>query len=187
MPARLPCIAIVILAFVAYARANEPTTQPVNEAKPLVEFSGAHSKVDRPTFRRITNLKEFREAFMQHLGQDSSRFDEFYNPFGVPTVDFNRCMVIAVFAGSGWNDAGISAVSISDDRDRLLVRFAHRYYQTSVDFNSQNDGGERVTAFGIFVLPRSDKEVVLQEGSNRYGVSPQEWKEVARFPSTLLK
>ena len=184
MTTPMKCMIAIVLAFVAFTCVGNPATQPVQEQKALVEFSGAHSKIAQRAYLRITSLKEFRDAYMRHLGIDPSRFDEYYNENNVPTIDFDRCMVIAVFDGDGWNTAGISVEAIRDEADRVLVRFAHRFYQTSGDFNSGDGGGKRVTAFGMFVIPRSEKEVVLEEGQQQ--MRPPRiyaWKEVARFPA----
>ena len=132
---------------------------------------------------------------MRHLGKDMREFDTHYNIHQVPTIDFDRCMVIAVFRGAGWNSSGISAVSISDT-DRVVFRFDDRSYQTSSDFTTDGKlnvdtdddrGGNKVTPFGIFVVPRSEKELVLENNVQNLKGRPPVWKEVARFPSTASK
>jgi hypothetical protein len=178
---------LIVSATLMFARVEAPTSRPANELKPLVEFSGAHSRVDKTTYERITSLKEFRKAYLRHLGKDPERFDEYYNPDNVPTIDFDRCMVIAIFQGSSWNSAGVRVMSITEDSDRLLVRFDNRAYQTSGDFNTGDGGGRKVTAYGMFVLPRTDKAIVLEEDVNPYLRPPPAWKEVARFPSIASK
>src|SRR5206468_2973434 len=137
--------------------------RPATDSKPLVEFSGAHSKIDKTEYARITSLKDFRDRYMRHLGKDPQTFDEYFNPEDVPTIDFDRCMVIAIFQGASWNSAGVKVVSIRDEPERLVLRYQDRWYQTSGDFNSGDGGAKPVTPYGMFVLLRTGKPVVLEE------------------------
>ncbi len=194
MTALMRCAIAIVLAFAAITCVGNPATQPAQEQKALVEFSGAHSKIAQRAYLRITSLKEFRDTYMRHLGKEPSLFDEYYNENNVPTIDFERCMVIAVFQGAGWNSAGVRVVSIIDEPNRLVVRFDERTYQTSSDFTTNGrlntdvkDAGNKVTAYGMFVLPRTEKAVVLEEDVKQYKHPPSVWKEVARFPSIASK
>jgi hypothetical protein len=68
-------------------------------------------------------------------------------------------MVIAVFQGSGVNNAGLKAVALLEEKDRIVFRFENKGYQTA----GRGSGGQQVTVYGFFVLPRSSKTVVLEE------------------------
>ena len=48
-----------------------------------------------------------------------------------------------------------------DEPKLLRVRFDHKSYQTS----GPDGGGERVQPFGMFVIPRTDKPIVLEENT----------------------
>lgn len=160
--------------------------------KPVLTLAGAHSHVDKATYARVTSAKEFQRLYMQHLGRDLKEFDEFYNTPGVPTIDFDHYMVIAVFTGTTWNTAGVYVHSADDDGKRLTIRYVHRGYQTSAPFIpatqlatdlNADGGGDHVTAYGIFVFPRSASEVVLEEDVKQYKNEPPKWQEKARFPN----
>jgi len=142
----------------------------------LVSMSGAHSHVEQAKYLRITSAKDFQSIYMQHLGKKPEEFDAYYNPHGVPTIDFQRCIVIAVFGGKGWNSAGIDVKSVIDGSE-LIVRFDDRSYQTA----GPNGGGDQVCPYGFFVLPRSEKAVVLEEDVQQYIGGEPQWKERARF------
>jgi hypothetical protein len=87
-------------------------------------------------------------------------------------------MVIAIFQGAGWNNAGLKLVSISDEDNRIAVRFSNKGYQTG----GPDGGGRKVTAYGFFVVPRSTKPVVIEEDVHEYIGKPPVWKERITFP-----
>jgi hypothetical protein len=167
MPIR-PILAAALLALVA---AGGEERKP---RRPLVAFSGAKSRIEKAECRRVTGRKEWTDLWLRHVGADPARQDDFYNEAGVPEIDFDACMVVAVFQGGSWNSAGVEVVSIDEDDARLLVRFD----QTE----GPGGGGVRVNAFGVFVLPRSAKPVVLEENVQNLIGEPPVWKERARLP-----
>ena len=57
------------------------------------------------------------------------------------------------------------------------TRRNRRGYQTA----GPDGGGKRATPYGIFVLPRSDKELVVEEGVRTLKNEPPKWNELARF------
>ena len=65
-------------------------------------------------------------------------------------------MVIAIFKGEGVNNAGLQAFSVEDQKDRMVLRFQNRTYQTMNEWRHAN-------VYGFFVLSRSAKAVVVEE------------------------
>ncbi|MCK6460205.1 MAG: hypothetical protein L6Q95_09975 [Planctomycetes bacterium] len=148
--------------------------QDARETKPYVTLAGAASKVAAKEYDRITTRDELVKVWLRHVGSDPAGHDDFYNEAGVPDVDFGRCMVVAVFGGQCVNSAGIYAVSVAEEADRVLLRFGHRSFQSGPE-------GDRATPFGFFFVPRSSKALVLEENvQNLIGGDPK-WKERARF------
>ena len=146
---------------------------------PYVELSGADSHMDQLAYHRVTTAEEFQAMFMRHLGQDPAGFDPFYNRHGVPSIDFDRCMVVAIFQGEKWNSAGVSFTSVTEEADRIVFRFDDRSFQTA---GPAPEGGRvRARPYGIFVLPRSDKALVLEENIQHLKNEPPKGMEVARF------
>lgn len=91
-------------------------------------------------------------------------------------------MVVAMFHGERWNTERLELVSRDEDERRLRVRFRGRYYQTG----GPDGGGVKVTAYGIFVLARSSKPLVIEEDVQNYKHHPPKWKEQARFDKLAL-
>jgi hypothetical protein len=163
-----------LLLFVVLAGAGEERT-----VRPYVGLWGAHSAVKQKSFHRITTPEAWTALWLSHRGKEAKGHSAYYNEAGVPDVDFERCMVVAIFQGEAWNSAGVRVVSITDDGARLTLRYDDRSYQTA----GPNGGGERVTAFGLFVLPRSAMELVVEEDVQGLKGRPDRYRERARFPA----
>jgi hypothetical protein len=98
------------------ARTERPERRDSPDSKPLVTLAGAQSRIDKPEYARITSAEEFVKLYMRHLGKDPKQFDEYYNKPGVPTIDFKRCMVVAVFQGNTWNTAAVIVDTITEEK-----------------------------------------------------------------------
>ena len=202
MPHRIaPVLAIAALALTLTARppmAEQASRQEVRgqgKNKPLVSLAGPETKIEGRSYHRLSTAGEFQGLYMRHLGHKPEEFDEYYNPHGVPIVNFERCMVIAIFQGDSVNSAGVYVYSVEENDERILVRYDDRSYQTSGGFREGNPlvdgvpdpdklgdgGGRRVRAWGMFVLPVSSKAVVLEENVQGIIGQPPEWEERHRF------
>jgi hypothetical protein len=126
------------------------------------EWQGPDSGVATRSYRLVTGAEEWRVLWEGHRDGETA-----------PEVDFEDSMAVAVFAGAGWNSRGI-AVTITEDDETIRVRFRGRYYQTMMD-------GDRVTPYGIWILPRSEKTVLLEEDVHGIIGAEPEWKVRARL------
>jgi hypothetical protein len=167
------------VAGVALVRAEDAQRGVSKEFQPLVTFTGPHSRINKPTWLRITSAKDFHPLFMRHVGLKPEEFDKRRNPHGVPTIDFERCMVVAVFRGDSWNSDGLYVKEVVEDGPRLIVRYDDRSYQTA----GPDGGGVRVTPYGLFVMPRSDKELMVEENVQVYKRDSPKWEQRAHFPA----
>jgi hypothetical protein len=105
---------------------------------------------------------EWIKIWRRHRGaKESDDYDLYYNPLGLPYIDFEKCMVIAVFQGSGWNSAGLGTAAVLESKDSMVLRLVDKSYQTAG--RDPDGGGRRTTVYGFFVLPRSDRTVVLAQ------------------------
>lgn len=155
-----------------------PNTVPADEdtSRPLVALHGASSRITATRYLRVTDAKEWRSLWLEHLGVTPGGLEDLAAE--VPEIDFDRCMVIALFTGSRWNSRGISCEGIIERDAELLVRFDQLSYQTS----GPDGGGEKVQPFGVFVLPRSECRVVLEENVQGLKDNPPKWKRQAEIP-----
>jgi hypothetical protein len=146
--------------------------------KPLMTMYGRNSKITKEKVLRVLSAKEWKDLWIEHkLG--------FANPKDVPRdfefveFDFDKIMVIAVFGGQGSNQAGYTAYSISDDGRRITIRIDANPYSTGFP-------GDETQAWGILVLPQSDKEIVLQRNAQIYKHAPPSWEKWTTFPAMPL-
>jgi hypothetical protein len=91
----------------------------------------------------------------------------------IPDVDFERFMAVAVFRGKSVHCNGEYVVEMVEDADRMLLRYDSHTFQTA----GPDGGAQHVTPYGIFIVPRSNKAVVVEENVRGLKNSPAQWKE----------
>ena len=205
-----PCMIVAVLTgLVLLAGCGKNTSEPEpqeesshseaeDDSMPVpvyVTFSGANSHVAEKRQYRITSEKEWRDLWRRHFGHkpnEEQPLAPLWTVPYVPDVDFDQCMVVAVFLGGSKNSAGVKTASVTEDRECLRLRFRDLAYQTSIlpgpvpidprwaaRIKEIQDGA--VTPYGMFVLPRSSKPLVLEEGVPVNKGGPPVWKERHRF------
>jgi len=127
------------------------------------EYTGPESRISKTEYLRIMSKEDMKKLWTRHLGGDDA-----------PVINFEQNMVIAIFKGKHWNSRGITANCTQDD-ETIKFRFDMNYYQTM-------GGGDEVTSYGLFVIPRSTKPVVLEEDTQGLIGYPPVWTEKGRFP-----
>jgi hypothetical protein len=90
---------------------DSPSPVPLAVA-PLVTHTGTNSHVLDERCLRITTQAEWSALWLEHVGEPPKpQCDMYFNKAGLPVVDFERCMVMAVFGGATNNVAGLSATA----------------------------------------------------------------------------
>ncbi len=171
---------LVILLTAASWKSRQQTAAPPeatasSDPAVLVAWQGPDSAVTEPGYFRVGRQEDWVKLWEKHIGKPAQR-DNVGRPF-MPRVNFDRCMVVAIFKGDGWNSNGVTIESVSQDDERILLRFDESTFQTA----GVDGGGVKCRAFGIFVLPRSDKPVVIEENVQGLKDHPDKWKERARL------
>ena len=146
---------------------------------PLVVITGAQSEAARGCDLATTE-EEWIRLWQRHRGvPETGVYNAYYNEIGMPLVDFSRCVVVAVFQGQAWNSAGFEA-EVGEEEGRVRLRLSERFYQTV----GPDGGGQRVSAHGFFVLPRTDKELLVEEAVlGKKGETPT-WRQRRVFAKT---
>ena len=171
-------VLVLALAGAINAAAEEPAGRLLN---PCVAITGADSRVAERVYLRITSAGDWTRVWQVHKGQKvTDQYDLFYDPLTLPLIDFDRYMVIAIFQGDGWNNAGLRPISISEENDRMIFRFENKGYQTGG--SGPRGGGKKAAPYGFFVVPRSTKPLVLEEDQHSLIGDPPVWKERITFP-----
>ncbi|HEY4235407.1 MAG TPA: hypothetical protein VGM76_18395 [Lacipirellulaceae bacterium] len=148
---------------------NEKQTPP---SKALVAISGADSHVRKPTYERISTPEDWYRVWARHLGTTK---DDAY--CSILEVDFDRCLVVAIFRGEETNIRGIRIDSLLESTDSIVIRFVRLGYQTAGSDN--NKPPDRPYAFVI--VPKTDKSIVLEQRIQAMGDQQQQWEECAQL------
>jgi hypothetical protein len=159
-------LAVALLSGRTFSNGEEPATRA---AKPLLVLSGAASEVKDAGYHRVSSADKLKQIWRSHLGPAQDRGD---NP--VPEVDFDRCVVLALFEGSKSNSHGLRITEVLERDNETIVRFDDISYQSFGNANA-------VAPFAFVVLPASDKLIVVEENVQQYLADPPKWKEVARL------
>lgn len=149
-------------------------------ARPLVILTGTDSQIKEQHCYLIRSEKEWVKIWFRHKGiKEPESYDRYYNPLSLPEINFDKCVVLAIFQGNGWNSAGLKVVDLLESKDRILLRFDEKSYQT---MGSDLAGGaNKVTVYGFFVMPRSDKTLIIEENVQNLLGQPPVWKQRAKF------
>jgi len=148
--------------------------------RPLVAITGARSEGARGC-ELATTEQEWIHLWQRHRGvAETGTYNAYYNEIGLPLIDFSRCMVVAVFQGPGWNSAGFEA-EIVEESGLVRLRLRERVYQSA----GPDGSGQRVNAHGFFVLPRTGKELVVEEAVLRKSEEATTWSHRETFAKTV--
>jgi hypothetical protein len=125
--------------------------------KPIVSWSGSDSHVQKKQILRITTERDWINLWLKHTGERgrASGYDSWLNKSGIPSIDFSRHMVIAIFDGKSVNCAGLADATIQRAAKEMVFRFKFKSYGTVGD-------ADTVSAFGLYVVPVSSKPITLQ-------------------------
>ena len=137
-----------------------PTKIPVEKLKklikPLLFWTGINSQIKQPHYERISSSKQWKAIWLKHYGKTAQ--EAFTDRIPRTEIDFERCMVLAIFQGEGINSRGLTLDSIQEESERIRVRFDEWHYQTDA-----NGGADRCQSFAFVVIPRSTKPVIVEE------------------------
>src|SRR5439155_183235 len=132
------------------------------------------SRTAKPTLELVRTREEWNRVWATHLGTAD---DDAYGT--KMDVDFERCMVIAVFRGERVNARGIQIDSTTEAGESIRIRLSDLRYQTAGKANK--DPPDRPYAF--IVVAKSSKGIVAEENLQHYKGQPPEWKEWLRADS----
>lgn len=124
--------AVILRLAISFAIATLVTSpasadlKKVRPIKPLFVLSGPDSKVKEESLERITTIDEWKRAWAAHRG---TSIDNYYD--APPQVDFDRCMIVAIYRGTTFNITRLHVESIAENKASILIRFEDMGYQTA--------------------------------------------------------
>jgi hypothetical protein len=156
---------------------SEPVEAMEKEIKPLMTIYGMHSKITKQRVARITLAEDWRALWSEHVGPAKRLAGgddvEHIEP------DFDRVMAIAVFMGKGAY-VPFTLDSIVETSERIMLR-KRNIGQRSGAFTPDLDANSQ--PWGVIILPRSNKEIVLQYDVRSEMDAPPKWKDSEKLPA----
>ena len=174
--------------------------QPARSTKPLVTWAGSYSAITQSGFARITSTEDWAELWKRHAGENAEI--DSYGQVAAPEIDFQQCIVIALFAGQRGNTRAASVDFIDEFDDHLRIRYDWLTYQTAEEpSHSMAPGGaveqpeegkgddaqavrrnrHDTTPYGIIVIPRTTKRIVFEENMQGMTDPAPIWKQQAKL------
>jgi hypothetical protein len=136
---------------------------------PLMTLKGRYSNIASARIQRVTSDQEWQALRKLHKqGQGSA--NTFGDDLDIVQPEFDKQMAVAVFEGADQGGAGYRAYLINEDHERIVIRLALQGHQTIVGVN------DATQAWGIFVVPRSEKEIVVERDVRDTMDAPPKWQ-----------
>jgi hypothetical protein len=150
-----------------------PTDDKEKVVKPLFSLDGRESKNTKAGYHRIESPEAWNALWLRH-NTGTEKPDKVPITMPQAEVDFSRCMVVAVFQGKGENCDGFKMHSVLESDEQITVRIQARYFATGPEV-------QETAAWGIFVLPRSTKHLLIELDKRSEKIDPPKWTKVAEF------
>ncbi len=160
------------ISALSMTRAGDIDEKAITGNEALAVLSGNDSHISKKAFQRIESQQAWRKTWLAHLGLKA---DTIYRP--TLAIDFDRCLVIAVFGGSTTNSCGYRVESVSQDKDGMHLVFSEITYQTA----RAGGGEDHAAPYAFIVLPKFTKQVVLEQVTHTMTGKTTAPTEVARL------
>jgi hypothetical protein len=167
---------IAIVASVCASLLGGTLCGPEQESLPYVQWIG-DSSGHEAGFVLARDESQWRALWAAHSGVPAAHGA--MKRHAAPEVNFERCLVVAYFRGPTTNEDGEVVRAVDETADAVRVRFSAHTFQTA-SFDGTG-GAVSTTPFGIWVLPLTDKPIVIEEGRTGLKADPLTWREVHRF------
>jgi hypothetical protein len=139
-----------------------------------VQFVGHDAKRVQEGFVVARTEKGWTGIWQDYTGQNAGYGAIERNR--IPKIDFERCMVVAYFGGKRTNTDGYTAREIAEAKGVVRLRFEASTFQTAG--MDARGGAQDTTPYGVWVIPATDKPVVIERGRRGLKDQPPKWEEV---------
>lgn len=173
--------AVLSLASFVGIAAIAATTDPKREFLPAVQLIGHDSKVHTSCFVLAQDEVAWAKLWAEHTGTGAS--DTPPTRHATPKVDFSKYMVVGAFGGERTNTDGQRVLRVLEDEENFRIQYEATTFQTSSGLGGKVDSAVKTTPYGLWVIEKTAKPVVIEEGIQRSKNSPIEWKVVEKFES----
>jgi len=167
-----------VAALVCVSLASETAPRAADSAA-VVSWAGSFSGIKMPRAERVVDAKSWEAIWREHRGTTIEKNANGFETW--PAIDFDRYMVIALFGGPSNNSNGWFLRSWGEREGHLLIRCEQQRFQTA-SFDP-GPSGIPTLDFGFFVLPRTSREIIIEENTQNLIGKPPIWTEKLRFPA----
>lgn len=173
-----PLVAVAIAA--GFAPQPEFIIAPDPEL-PAISLVGPNSSIHERRFERIRDENAWKALWAQHARNLTPNAAQGWTV--APRVDFKRYEVIAFFRGDALNHSGEVVESIVRGPELTVLRFDSLTFQTASALNapSSASSGVECSPYGIWVIPRSTRPVIIEENVQGMKDHPAVWQQQFRF------
>jgi len=150
-----------------------------DERLPAVQFVGHDSRITQPRFVLVKDQAAWASLWSEHTSAAAG--GGAMTRYAAPVIDFNRFMVVGAFSGATTNQDGEVAEMVGVEPNLVRVRYVPSTFQSAVAIGGEADHGVATTPFGLWVVERTEKPIVIERGERGLKAEPIQWKEVKRF------
>ncbi len=173
-------VALSGLALLAgWAQQPQVAANPNNVVKNTgvaVHWMGSFSSIETRRIEVITDDTAWEKLYSEHTRDKPEKNANGFLTW--PKIDFEKFVVVAIFAGKGSNSNGFDAISVTESVAGVLVRFDEQLFQTA-SFNG-GPSGIATSGYGFLIIPRVHGTWTLEENTqNLIGGAPV-WTERKR-------
>jgi hypothetical protein len=147
----------------------QPESKAVVHSNPIVGITGMGSKVKQAGWVRVASAGALRTLWDEHTGAEAGAPQP-------PTVDFERCVVIAYFEPEVGNASGVRIESIEPYEHGLIVRYDVVQYQTASFGPGEPPPPAKNQPYGFFCIDRSEGDVWFFEDVQSLLNQPPIWQ-----------
>lgn len=150
-----------------------------DERLPAVQFIGHDSRITQPRFVLVKDDAAWASLWSEHIGAAAGAGAMARH--AAPKIDFSRYIVVGAFAGATTNQDGEVAEMVGIEAELVRVRYVPSTFQSASAIGGEPDRGVATTPYGLWVIERTEKPIVIEQGARGLKPEPIAWKEVKRF------
>lgn len=167
------------IAGAAIGLSDPPEATPEASRPPIVQWYGNDSRIQQRRWELITSAERWRALWEEHRAEGVDRAVQgWVQP---PEIDFARYAAVALFRGRTINNNGERADAVFVRDGATVIRFDSVSFQTaSLD---GPDHGEPTVPYGIWLVERSERPILIEENVQGLIGGPAVWKRVHVLPA----
>lgn len=167
-------VAVCALACIGAAVALGATTRAGGTPGVYVQFVGHDATRAQEGFVVARTEKGWIGIWQDYTGASAGHGAIERNR--IPKIDFEHCMVVAYFGGKRTNTDGYLVRELNEFKGVVRLRFEASTFQTMG--GDARGGAQDTTPYGVWVIPATDKRIVIERAAAHLKGQDPVWDEV---------